>query len=95
MTRPTVQLDQLDGFRFCMPRVHFAKQVWIQIALRELRGVYGHLGHKTPVLFLYLRPETAANIRAMLGMTNPHGPFFDPCSKVINYACLDPSRPCV
>ncbi|KAA0186874.1 hypothetical protein HAZT_HAZT006776 [Hyalella azteca] len=52
----------------------------IIIGLSDIVQVNYHFGKSMPVLFLFLRAHAASRIRCLLGMNDPKGFYYDPCS---------------
>lgn len=54
--------------------------VTFDIPMKAVLKVLIHYGRALPVLFVYIKPAAAINIRKLLKMTNRNGYYFDPCS---------------
>ncbi|XP_063614096.1 uncharacterized protein LOC134787271 isoform X4 [Penaeus indicus] len=71
-----------QGLRLKLPTVieDTSEPVSFDIPIKSIVKILVHFGRSLPVLFIYVRPSTAANIRRILKMSDRNGFYFDPCS---------------
>ncbi|ROT66374.1 hypothetical protein C7M84_015603 [Penaeus vannamei] len=71
-----------QGLRLKLPTVieDSSEPVSFDIPIKSIVKILVHFGRSLPVLFIYVRPSTAANIRRILKMSDRNGFYFDPCS---------------
>ncbi|XP_042230537.1 putative mediator of RNA polymerase II transcription subunit 26 [Homarus americanus] len=71
-----------QGLRLKIPPIteDSSDSVTFDIPIKSIIKILAHFGRSLPVLFIYIKPSTAASIRRLLKMTDKTGHYFDPCS---------------